>query len=197
MKIIVIGATGVIGSAVADNLAAKHEVVRVSRQSDVRVDMEDPASLDALFASVTGVDAVVCCAASGSLTPLTTSTDEEFLSGLHGKLLGQVALVRRAAKHLRDGGSVTLTSGTFTRPIPGAAFGALVNSGLDAFVRAAAPELPRGIRLNVVSPGWVTETAEAAGIDAPDSTPAADVALAYASAVESAVNGERISPSRT
>ena len=35
--------------------------------------------------------------------------------------------------------------------VPG---GALVNAGLEVFVRTAAGELPRGLRLNIVSPGW-------------------------------------------
>ncbi len=43
MKVIVIGATGTIGRAVADALAAGHEVVRASRQGDVKVEL-DPAA---------------------------------------------------------------------------------------------------------------------------------------------------------
>jgi nucleoside-diphosphate-sugar epimerase len=45
MKVIVIGATGPIGRAVADALATEHEVVRASRQGGVKVDIEDPRSI--------------------------------------------------------------------------------------------------------------------------------------------------------
>ncbi|WP_280379945.1 hypothetical protein, partial [Nocardia wallacei] len=45
-----------------------HEVVRAARGGAVRVDMDDPASIDGLFATVPDVDAVICCAASGKLT---------------------------------------------------------------------------------------------------------------------------------
>jgi NAD(P)-dependent dehydrogenase (short-subunit alcohol dehydrogenase family) len=76
----------------------------------------------------------------------------------------------------------------------GAAVGALVNAGLDAFVRAVAPEMPRGIRVNAVSPGWVREGLEQLGMDAADGTPAAAVARAYVDAVEGTASGEAIRP---
>ncbi|WP_433716269.1 short chain dehydrogenase [Nocardia sp. CA-084685] len=195
MKILVIGATGTIGSAVADGLAARHEVVRASRRGPVRVDMADAATIDALFAEVGDVDAVVCCAASGGLTPLNALSDTEFWSGLDGKLLGQVSLVRRALAHVRDGGSVTLTSGRFAEPVLGSSLGYLVNAGLEAFVHAAATEMPRGVRLNTVSPGWVRETLLSLGMDPAEGTPVADVAQVYMDAVESASHGRTLSVS--
>jgi NAD(P)-dependent dehydrogenase (short-subunit alcohol dehydrogenase family) len=96
MKIIVIGATGIIGAAVASALDAKHEVVRTSRNGSVKVDMEGPDSIAALFESVHDVDAVVCCAASAKLASLESLSDDEFAASLKGKLLGQVSLARRA-----------------------------------------------------------------------------------------------------
>jgi len=153
--------------------------------------MADPASIAALLAAVTGVDAVVCCAANAPLTPLT---DARFLPNLRGKLLGQVELMQHAAEHLRDGGSVTITSGRIPEATPGSAGGALVNAGLDAFVAAAAVELPRGLRLNAVSPGWVRESLEQLGMDPRDGTPASVVARAYVEAVEGTANGEVFRP---
>jgi len=102
--------------------------------------------------------------------------------------------VRRAADQLRDGGSVTLTSGTFQEPVSGSSAGALVNAGLEGFVRAAALEMPRGLRLNVVSPGWVKESLAAAGGDTTGAIAAADVARAYVQAVEGASHGHTIKP---
>ncbi|MBW8726390.1 MAG: short chain dehydrogenase [Inquilinus limosus] len=191
MKIIVIGATGTIGTAVATALEERHEVVRASRHGTPAVDLADPASIAALLAAAGPVDAVICCAASARMAPID-APDEAFLSGLHGKLLGQVALLRLALPRLRDGGSVTLTAGTFDPPMAGAAFGALVNAGLEAFVRAAALELPRGLRVNAVSPGWVRETLLAMGRDG--GTPAADVARAYVEAVEGTITGQVLVP---
>ncbi|MFD0683932.1 short chain dehydrogenase [Actinomadura fibrosa] len=194
MKIIVIGATGTIGSAVVALLEKEHEVVRASRNGPVRVDMDDPASIDALFERVRDVDAVVCCAASGALTPL--DGDGDFTAAIQGKLFGQVHLLRRALRHLRDGGSVTLTSGVFDRPMAGASFGALVNAGLEAFVTAAVIEMPRGLRVNAVGPGWVAETLEAMGLDGADGVPAVDVARAYVDAVEGDHQGAVLRPKR-
>ncbi|MFI5557948.1 hypothetical protein ACIA2T_01605 [Amycolatopsis japonica] len=57
--------------------------------------------------------------------------------------------------------------------------------GLEAFVAAAARELPRGPRVNAVSPGWVRETLAALG-EPEGGIPAADVARSYVEAVETA-----------
>ncbi|MGW5381987.1 short chain dehydrogenase [Nocardia sp. NPDC003963] len=196
MRILVIGATGTIGGAVAAGLSVRHRVVRASRRGPARVDMADTATIDRLFAEVGAVDAVVCCAASGGLTPLDARSDTAFWAGLDGKLVGQVDLVRRAAARVRDGGSVTLTSGRFTEPVPGSSLGYLVNAGLEAFVQAAAIEMPRGIRLNTVSPGWVRETLIGLGMDPAGGTPVADIAQLYVDAVEGTVHGRTLSVGR-
>ena len=94
------------------------------------------------------------------------------------------------------GGSVTVSSGAIPEGLDGAAGGALVNAGLEAFVHAVAAEMPRGIRVNAVSPGWVRETLEKLGMDGSDGTPAVDVARAYVDAVEGSGTGQAITPTR-
>jgi NAD(P)-dependent dehydrogenase (short-subunit alcohol dehydrogenase family) len=191
MKVIVIGGTGTIGREVVAALERRHEVVPASRQGDPSIDLADPASIAGLFESVDDADAVVCCAANA---PLTELSNERFASSLQGKLFGQVEVVRQAVEHLSDGGSITLTSGQIPEATPGSAGGALVNAGLDAFVAAAAVEMPRGLRLNVVSPGWVRESLVELGMDGSGGTPATDVARAYVDAVEGAMRGRTITP---
>ncbi|MFJ1930529.1 MULTISPECIES: short chain dehydrogenase [unclassified Streptomyces] len=194
MKVLVIGATGTIGSAVASVLEASHQVVRASRRGPVKVDMEHPSSLDSLFDEVPDLDAVVCCAASGPLVDLESAADEEIAAGVQGKLLGQFALVQRAVRRLRDGGSITLTGGTFSTPLAGGSLGALVNTGLEGFVRNAAGELPRKLRINLISPGWIKETLEGMGADGSEGTPVSEVAQAYVTAVEGTAQGQTIRP---
>jgi NAD(P)-dependent dehydrogenase (short-subunit alcohol dehydrogenase family) len=191
VKVVVVGATGTIGSEVAGALDARHEVVRATRGGDPHVDLADSGSIAGLFSAVGDADGVICCAASAPLAPLS---DEGFVRSLQAKLFGQVDLVRGAVEHLRDGGSITLTSGRIPEATPGSAGGALVNAGLEAFVRAAVVELPRGIRLNVVSPGWVRESLVRLGMDPSSGTPARDVARAYVDALEGTAQGQTITP---
>ena len=194
MKIIVIGATGTIGAAVANALAAKkHEVVRASRQGDVKVNLEDQATIGALFAAVRNADAVISCAGSAVFKPFAELTDADYALGLRSKLMGQVGLARIAKDHLNDGGSITLTTGILAmHPMLGSASISLVNAGLEGFVRAAALELPRKLRINAVSPPWVKETMVKFGMDPTPGLAAADVAKAYVAAVEGAQQGKII-----
>lgn len=192
MKIIVIGATGTIGQAVTQRLLSEHEVIRVSRTSgDAHADIADSASLSSLFSSRAPFDAVVCAAGEAAFRSFADLSDEDFALGLRSKLMGQVNLVRSGFPHIADGGSFTLTSGILSQhPTPGSASISMVNAAVEAFARAAALELPRGVRINVVSPPWVRETLEAMGQDPSPGLPASVVARAYAASVEGDMSGQ-------
>jgi NAD(P)-dependent dehydrogenase (short-subunit alcohol dehydrogenase family) len=198
MRILIVGATGTIGKAVAGALEGRHELVLASRsKSPERVDVSDPVSIRALFERVGRVDAVVSAAGEAAWKPLGELTDEDFAFSVRSKLMGQVNLVRAGAAAVGDGGSFTLTSGILaTRPTPGGSAISMVNAGVDAFARAAALELPRGIRVNVVSPPWVSETLVAMGRDPSGGLPAADVARSYVESVEGKQTGAVITPKR-
>ena len=194
MKVVVIGATGTIGRAVADALAGEHEVVRVARtEGDFTADIEDGASLAALFGAVGPVDAVVCCAGRASFKPLEQLAEPDFHLGLNSKLMGQVNLVRLGLDAVRDRGSFTLTSGILARtPMKGSAAISLVNAGLEGFVRAAALEAPRGIRVNVVAPPWITDTLRALGMEAPGAITPEAAARLYVRSVTGSESGATI-----
>src|SRR3954471_8492916 len=194
MKILVIGATGTIGRAVVTALAGRHEIVEASRKSTpLTVDISIPAQVRALYAAVRKVDAVVSAAGQAKFGPLASLSDEDFGVSLRDKLMGQVNLVRYGMDNVRDGGCFVLTSGILaSQPMEGSAAISLVNAGLEGFARAAALEAPRGVRVNVVSPPWVSETLKAMGMDPSGGMPAAEVARAYVEAVTGSRNGEVI-----
>ena len=191
MKVVVVGATGTIGKAVAAALEGSHEVVRVgSTHGDVRVDISSTDSIRALYERVGEFDALVSAAGNARFADLEALTDDDFQFSLRNKLMGQVNLVRLGLAHVRQGGSFTLTSGVLARePMPGSAAISLVNSGLEGFAMAAALQMPRGARVNVVSPPWVSETLQAMGRDPHGGMPAERVAAAYVAAVEGSENG--------
>jgi NAD(P)-dependent dehydrogenase (short-subunit alcohol dehydrogenase family) len=192
MRVIVVGATGTIGRAVADALALTHDVVRLGHsKGDLRVSIESAESIDNALRELRPFDAIVSAAGVAVYKPLLRLSDADFQSSLANKLMGQINLVRIGQRYINDNGSFTLTSGALAQePAAGGSAIGLVNAGLEGFARSAALDLPRGLRINVVSPPWVTETLEALGQNASAGLPAVVVARAYVDAVESRVTGK-------
>ena len=194
MKILLIGASGTLGRAIHHNLKARHDVVTAGRSSgDVRVDLTRADSVTAALESVGRVDAIVSAAGHVHFGPLAEMTAEQFNIGLQDKLLGQVQLALVGQRYLNDGGSITLTSGILsTVPIRQGASATAVNAALEGFAMAAAVELPRGLRINVVSPTILTESFEAYGSFFAGFEPvtAARASLAYQRSVEGPQTGQ-------
>jgi NAD(P)-dependent dehydrogenase (short-subunit alcohol dehydrogenase family) len=147
-----------------------------------RVDITNKASLEKAFAAIGKVDAIVCAAGGAVFKPLAALSDADFEKCLHDKLKGQVNVVRAGSQYVRPGGSITITSGVLAQePMPGVAAISLVNARLEGFGRAAALELENDkIRVNVVSPPWVTETLVALKMDPAIGLRSVEVAKAYA-----------------
>lgn len=196
MKILVVGATGTIGRAIVAAFSSRHEIVQASRKSTpLKVDIAVPAQIRAMYAAVRKVDAVVCAAGEAKFAPFAGLSDEDFEFSLRSKLMGQVNLVRYGLDSVRDGGCFVLTSGILAaEPMAGSGAVSLVNAGLEGFMRAAALEAPRRIRVNVVSPPWVTETMKALGMDPKGGLPAAALAQSYVQAVEAGQTGQVFKP---
>ena len=192
MIIIVVGATGVIGSEVAKALAAKkHDVVRASRDGEVKVDVTDPDSIRSMFDEIGDVDAIVSCAGDAAFKPFAELIEADYQLGLRSKLMGQVRLAVTAKDRLREGGSITLTTGVLAmQPMPGSASISMVNAGLEGFVRAAALEMPRNLRINAVSPPWVKETLLKLGMDPTPGLASAELAKTYVTVVEGTQQGQ-------
>jgi NAD(P)-dependent dehydrogenase (short-subunit alcohol dehydrogenase family) len=195
VRILLIGAGGTIGKAIAAALDG-HEVIGASRShAEHPVDITAPSSIRALYQQVGPLDAVICAAGGAAWKPLPQLTDADFVQSLGYKLMGQVNLVRYGLERVSDGGSFTLTSGILAhRPQPNSVAVSLVNAGLEGFTRAAALELPRRLRVNCVSPPWVSETLQAMGADPKGGLSAAAVAKSYVSALLGTGTGEVLEP---
>lgn len=195
MKILVIGATGNIGKVVASTLDERgHEVIRASRNAEFAVDITEPASIEALFEKVGEVDAVVVASGSVPFKPLMSLEREDYVAGFMSKTLGQIEVVRQGLLHVRDGGSITLTSGVLARePIATGAAAAMANGALESFIVTAAAEAPRGIRINVVSPNVLANSPSYHPLF-PGQRPVTDseIGTAYVLSVEGIVNGRVI-----
>ena len=194
-RIVVIGATGTIGTAVATLLASDGEIVRVGHtRGDMRLDARSQTDLEHFFARLGPYDHLVSVAGTGAaIGPIETLSHDDFAAGFLNKVALQIDLVRAGMATIRDGGSFTLSSGYLNRePMPGYAAIAMCNGAIAGFVKSAALDMPRGVRINAVSPVFVIETLRAFGVA--DMTPyvtmsAADTALAYRAAVRGTFNG--------
>ncbi|MEJ1364549.1 MAG: short chain dehydrogenase [Candidatus Sedimenticola sp. (ex Thyasira tokunagai)] len=194
MKILVIGASGTIGSAVAAAFDRGHEVIRASRNGDVQVDLSNPDSIKAMFQAVSGIDAVISAAGNANFGPLDSLTDKDFAFSLGNKLMGQINLVRHGRNHVNPGGVITLTTGILAHnPSPHSVMLTMINRGLEGFVESAALDMPNQQRLNAVCPPMAKETAEKLGWG-PGGTPAVDIAEYYVQSIESGRNGALLGP---
>ncbi|SDG95775.1 short chain dehydrogenase [Dyella sp. 333MFSha] len=194
MKVLIVGASGTLGRAVAAELGERHEIVTAGRSGgDLRVDLRDSESIEAMYRELGKLDAVVCAAGKVPFAPLAELTEAKYVAGLQDKLLGQVRLVQLGVDSLNDGGSFTLITGILTeQPILAGACASMVNGAVEGYVRGAAIELPRGIRINVVSPSVLSEAMASYGpyFRGFEPVSAARAALAFSRSVEGRETGK-------
>ncbi len=199
LRILVIGASGVLGKAIVAELSPRHEIIPAgSKSGDIRIDIADPASIVAGLKAAGRLDAVACAAGVFNFLPLSEFkpapiAESSYGLGLAHKLMGQVNLALAARDHLNDGGSITLITGVLSdAPIAGGSSGSMVGGALEGFVMAAAIEMPRGIRINVVSPGMFEESIDEYGpfFRGFDPVPVARAARAFSRSIEGLETGK-------
>lgn len=144
-RVLLVGASGVLGRAIQAELDRDHHVITAGRSSgELRVDLTDEASVATMFDAAGPVEAIVSAAGKVHFGALSNMTAAQFDIGLQDKLLGQVRLALLGQHHLNDGGSITLTTGILAEePIHQGANATAVNAAVEGFVRAAACELQR------------------------------------------------------
>ncbi|MBY0370097.1 short chain dehydrogenase [bacterium] len=199
MKVLLVGASGTLGRAIHKELATRHEIVTAGRTSgDVKLDITDCGSIEKALAQVGQIDAVVSAVGEVTFLPLSEIQAQSletspYALGLKNKLMGQVNLALAAQTQLRNGGSITLTSGILSeQPIRAGTSASMVNGALESFVRAAAIELPRGLRINVVSPNVFQESMDgyAPFFRGFEAIPVSRAALAFSRSVEGLQTGQ-------
>jgi NAD(P)-dependent dehydrogenase (short-subunit alcohol dehydrogenase family) len=193
MKILVIGANGAVGQTAVQEMGGRHEIIAVGRSSgDIQADIEDPQSIRELYQKSGKVDAVVAAVGHGHFGPVDEMSGDQFMKGINHKVLCQVNLVLEGLDFLNDGGSFTLTSGVLNRdPIRGGSGAAAANGAIDGFVVGAAVDMPRGTRINSVSPGLLQVSVERYEGFFPGHEPVSSerVGLAFSKSVEGGLTG--------
>lgn len=174
MRIIVVGGAGTIGRRLVPALHSHgHDVVVAGRTSgDVRVDLTSHETIESLYREVGQIDGVVSIAAHGALDEFSALTSAALYDNMRAKFFGQVDLVLTGQHHCADGASFTLTSGIFAdQPWPHVTGGGVISGALHSFVLSAAIELPRRMRINVVSPTMIGDSVDAFAADFPGMRP--------------------------
>lgn len=198
-KIAIVGGSGTLGKAVVNELSKRHEVIQIGRTSgDIKADFTDVKSMRAAFEKIGKVAHIISTAGRVTFAPLAdfqagSFGDSKHTLGIQDKLLGQINLALLARDYLLDGGSITLTSGILSEhPIAAGSSASMVNGALEAFVKASAIEMPRGIRINIVSPNVLVESMDDYGpfFRGFEPVPAARAALAFSRSVEGLQTGQ-------
>ena len=192
-KILVIGGAGTIGKPLVRQLREKHQVIVAGRKSgDERVDISQPDSIRDLFERLEVVDAVVNVSGEAKWDRFENLSEEDFYIGIRSKLMGQVNLVRIGSEYVREGGSITLTTGILADdPVEMTSSAAMVNGAIHSFVKAVVLDLEK-LRVNAVSAGLVADAFEKYKDYFPghDPVPMNKVVNGYIKCIDGKINGQ-------
>jgi len=194
-RIILIGANGKMGQAALTGLS-KHEVITAGRSADsydLQVDITNEKSLRKLFKDVGHFDAVVNTVGLCEYATFTEMTEEQWMTTILSKMMGQINIVRIGQEYIADNGSFTLITGILNvKPIPFAIADATTSGAIDTFVKCVAYEMPRGIRINSINPTVLEEAWEVYGEMMPgfQPVPGALVGKAFERSVDGFITGQ-------
>ncbi len=194
VKILIVGGTGTIGKFVAEKLKSNHEVIIASKSNgDYLVDITSPDRIEQMYKDIPNIDAVISTTGASHFGQLSDLTPELNDIAINSKLKGQVNLVLIGQHYINDSGSFTLTTGIMMDdPILRGSSAAMANGAVASFVKSAAIELNRNIRINTVSPNVLEESLGKYGVFFKGFNPvsANKVANAFVKSVEGAQTGQ-------
>ncbi|HDY8138440.1 TPA: SDR family oxidoreductase [Vibrio vulnificus] len=196
---VVLGGTSGIGAELAKQLESEHTIVHVaSRQTGL--DISDEKSVYHYFETIGAFDHLIVTA--GSYAPAGKVVDVEITQAKYAfdtKFWGAVLAAKHGARYLKQGGSITLTSGMLSRKVVANTYvKAAINAAIEATTKVLAKELAP-IRVNAISPGLTkTEAYKGMNVDDRDAMyqrtqshlpvgkvgEASDIAMAYLFAIQ-------------
>jgi NAD(P)-dependent dehydrogenase (short-subunit alcohol dehydrogenase family) len=184
--ILVTGASGGLGRALALHLARKEQAHLVLLGRDLTIlrelagsvralgasaesyagDLRDRAWLQTVARDLDQIDGLVAGAGTSGVTPVDRDSDDRFDAILATNLTGAWNSVRAFVPRMGKGGRIVLVSSVLGRfGVPGYAAYCASKAGLLGLTKALALELiPKGIFVNAVAPGWVDTEMASTGI---------------------------------
>ena len=200
-KVIVVGATGRLGSVVVGGLK-DYEVIRAGRSGpDLKIDALDFESASAALATIDPFNALISCAGvRAPFKPFEELTMEDFAIGISNKCLSQLNLVKAAIPYLTENGSITLTSGIIgDEPILGGSAAAAANGALNMCVSTLAAEYAGRLRINIVSPSIIENSVEHYGMvfDGFEPTSEKRIVEAYRRTISAPISGRVLCQTRS
>jgi NAD(P)-dependent dehydrogenase (short-subunit alcohol dehydrogenase family) len=181
---VVTGGGSGIGFAIAAGLAGEGaEVVVVGRRKarlDQAVekigggarafaaDVGEESDVQRLFASLERVDVLVTCAGGAFFGNMEQTPPARWRELFHGRFFGQINCCHHALPKMGEGSVILLCSGIADAAyVPDYGGGSALCGAVNALGKNLAVELaPRGIRVNVLSPGLIAATAIESNLDA-------------------------------
>ena len=173
---VVTGAGSGIGLAIAERFGAEGaRVVLVGRQkprleeaaarigagaSAVSVDVGEEDQVRVLIEGLPRIDILCTCAGKAVFGAVDELPPAAWRDLFHARFFGQLYAVHYAVPKMPEGSVILLCSGIADRAhVPEYAGGAALCGAVNAMGRNLAVDLaPRGIRVNVLSPGFIGDT---------------------------------------
>ncbi|MGF1736919.1 SDR family oxidoreductase [Photobacterium satsumensis] len=150
---VVIGGTSGIGAELAKQLQNESTTVHVASRK-TGLDISDEQSVYHYFESIGAFDHLIITAGSYAPSGKVVDVDiSQAKTAFDTKFWGSINATKQAARYIKQGGTITLTSGMLSRKVVTSTYvKTAVNAAIEAVTKVLAKELAP-IRINAVSPG--------------------------------------------